>query len=216
MSTRRRSAAGVAAATLAVVVAACLLAWSLLGTDLEDPAPEVAPATTPTRTVPAPAVAPVPGPCDRPPRKPFTPERISIDGIADAAAVIGVARDSRGVTGVLPESDKTDFAWDLGGIRPGSRHGNVLLNTHTWPDGSALGNALLDDLDEGDELVVTGDGAQLCYRVTQRIEVLASKGYPPYYAEHGPPRAAIIVCSGTRVGPGQWTHRTIWFARPVR
>lgn len=215
MSSRRRSIAGVAVATIAVVVAACLLAWWLLGTDLDDPAPEVAPATTPTNTVPAPEVDPVPGPCDDPPRRPFTPERISIDGIADGAAVIGVARDSRGVTGVLPESDKTDFAWDLGGIRPGSRHGNVLLNTHTWPDGTALGNALLDDLDEGDELVVTGGRDRLCYRVTKRIEVLASKGYPPYYAVHGPPRVAIIVCSGTRTGPGQWTHRTIWFARPV-
>jgi hypothetical protein len=212
---RRRSALGTAAATLAVVVAACLLAWWLLGTDLDDPAPEADPAPTPTRTVAAPTIDPVAGPCDEPARKPFTPERISIDGVADAVPVIGVARDSRGVTGVLPESDKTDFAWDLGGIRPGSRRGNVLLNTHTWPDDSALGNALLDGLEKGDELVVAGGGDRLCYRVTKRIEVLASDGYPPYYAEHGPPRVAIIVCSGTRVGPGQWTHRTIWFARPV-
>ena len=210
----RRRVAGTAAATLAVAVAACLLAWWLLASELGDATVEVAPS--PIRsTVGAATVDPVPGPCDDPARKPFTPQEISIDGVADAAAVIGVARDSRGVTGVLPESDKTDFAWDLGGIRPGARHGNVLLNTHTWPDGSALGNALLDGLDEGDQLLVSGGDDRLCYRVTKRVEVLASDGYPPYYREHGPPQVAIIVCSGTRVGPGQWTHRTIWFARPL-
>lgn len=210
----RRRTAGIAAATVAVAVVACLLAWWLLRPRPEATPPDAA-APTPLTTVPGSEVEPVPGPCDEPARRPFTPERITIRGIAATAAVIGVPRDSRGVTGVLPESDKTDFAWDLGGIRPGARRGNVLLNTHTWPDGSALGNALLADLDEGDRILVRGADAALCYRVTRRIEVLASEGYPPYYDEDGPPRVAIIVCSGTRTGPGQWTHRTIWFARPA-
>jgi len=26
----------------------------------------------------------------------------------------------------------------------------------------------------------------------------------------------IVVCSGERLGPGDWTHRTLWFASPVR
>lgn len=209
-----RLPAAIVAATVAVAVVVCLLAWWLLGSGSERPTPEVAGPATPLRTFPAATVEPVPGPCDEPTRKPFTPERISIDGVADAP-VIGVPRDSRGVTGVLPESDRTDFAWDLGGTKPGSRRGNVLLNTHTWADGSALGNALLDNLEKGDRILVAGGAHQLCYRVTKRIEVLASRGYAPYYAAHGPPRVAIIVCSGTRTGPGQWTHRTIWFARPA-
>ncbi|MEZ0580108.1 class F sortase [Nocardioides sp. MH1] len=213
---RRRSTL-VTSATLVVVAVACALAWWLLRSN--PAAPEAAPAPTPTATsstVDAPTLAPLPGPCDRPAAHPFTPLQISIKGVVDDAAVYGVPRDSRGVTGVLPESDKADFAWDLGGIRPGSKRGNVLLNTHTWPDGSALGNALLDGLDKGDEILLNGGADTLCYRVTKRIEVLASDGYPPYYREDGPPRVAIIVCSGTRTGPGQWTHRTIWFARPVR
>ncbi|KAA1417013.1 class F sortase [Nocardioides humilatus] len=203
-------------ATALVVVLIGVLVWWLLRPDAEpekaaDPAP-----TVPLVKVPAPTVRPVPGPCDDPARHAFPPEAITIDGIADAVAVIGVPRDSRGVTGVLPSSDKYDFAWDLGGIEPGSKHGNVLLNTHTWPDGTALGNKLLADLDEGDQLLVTGEDASLCYEVTERIEVLATEGYPPYYDEDGPPQIAIIVCSGTRTGPGQWTHRTMWFASPRR
>ena len=53
-------------------------------------------------------------------------------------------------------------------------------------------------------------------RSTKRIEVLDADGYPPYYEREGPPQIAIIVCSGRRLGPGHWTHRTIWFAKPVQ
>ena len=211
MSRRTRWAA---AATAAVVALVCLVAWLLRSDPAPAPAAATDPATTPTMS--APAVDPIPDPCDGAARRPFTPERVSIDGVVGDAEVVGVPRDDRGVTGVLPISNKADVAWDLGGIRPGSARGNVLLNTHTWPDGSALGNALLDELDQGDRIVVHGDADRLlCYEVSRRIEVLAADGYPPYYDEDGRPQIALIVCSGTRSSAGEWSHRTIWFARPV-
>lgn len=216
MSQRR---AWIVAATAAVVAATCALAWWLLRPE-DDPgrAPDAAPpSATSNATEPAPTVAPEKGPCDRAATKPFTPHRIAIEGVADRAEVVGVGRDSRGVTGVLPISNKADVAWDVGGTRPGSPRGNVLLNTHTWPDGSALGNALLERLRKGDQIVLQGsNGARLCYEVTREVEVLASEGYPPYYRTNGPPQVAIVVCSGARSGAGEWSHRTIWFARPVR
>ena len=93
----------------------------------------------------------------------------------------------------------------------------MLLNTHTWPDGSALGNALLERLRKGDQLVLQGsNGARLCYEVTREVEVLASEGYPPYYRTDGPPRSRSSSARATRSGAGEWSHRTIWFARPVR
>lgn len=210
----QRRPAWIATATAAVVLAACALAWWLLGSDSDPvPAPDAGqPVATSTR--PAATLAPERGPCES--ARPFTPHRIAIEGVVDRAEVVGVARDDRGVTGVLPYTNKVDVAWDVGGIRPGDRRGNVLLNTHTWPDGSALGNAMLDGLDRGDRIVLKGSsGARLCYQVTRRVEVLASKRFPAYYREDGPPQIAFIVCSGTRSGAGEWSHRTIWFARPV-
>jgi hypothetical protein len=107
------------------------------------------------------------------------------------------------------------FAWDRKqGIRPGDPAGNVLLNAHTWPDGSALGNRLLAGLHKGDRIVVRGVDTRLCYRVTERIEVPADKKMPRYYAKTGRPQLAILVCSGRRLGPGNWEKRTIWFASP--
>ena len=212
---RRRTR--IVAATIAALLVACGLAWWLLSADDPESTPDAATPDGTSRPTPAaPALASQDGPCADPTKGPFTPHRIDIEGVVRRAEVVGVARDSRGVTGVLPIDNKTDVAWDLDGVRPGDRRGNVLLNTHTWPDGSALGNLLLDRLGEGDRIVLRGStGDRRCYEVTREVEVDASEGYPPYYRTDGPHQLAFLVCSGTRSAAGEWSHRTIWFARPV-
>ena len=150
---------------------------------------------------------------------PFTPRTISVPGVTNAAAVVTPPRLPDGVPGAPPltTAGKTVFAFDREqGIRPGDPGGNVLLNAHTWPDGSALGNRLLAGLQLGDRIVVHGPArTRLCYRVSERVEVLASKGLARYYDRVGPPQLAIVVCSGRRLGPGNWEKRTVWFARPA-
>jgi sortase (surface protein transpeptidase) len=131
--------------------------------------------------------------------------------------VVHPPRETDGVPGTPPLTTrgKSLFAWDREqGIRPGDLAGNVLLNAHTWPDGSALGNRLLARLHVGDRIVVRGADARLCYRVTERVEVPADANMPRYYDTAGPPQLAILVCSGRRLGPGNWEKRTIWFASP--
>lgn len=219
---RRRQRALVATLVLALLGAAAV-GWWLADRPAErpEPAANAQPTPTPTPAL-APTLTPSPTPTKRPAcadqtNEPFTPARISIPEVASGATVISPPRDSAGVPGTPPltSSGKQEFAWDSA-LAPGSKQGNVLLNAHTWPDGSALGNRMLAHLQEGDRIVVRGEGKTLCYRVTRRIEVLASDGYPPYYDAAGPPQLAVVVCSGRRVGPGDWTHRTLWFASPVR
>ena len=41
-----------------------------------------------------------------------------------------------------------------------------------------------------------------------------ARGAGRYYKVDGPPRIAIVVCSGTRLAPGVWSKRTIWYAAP--
>jgi len=147
----------------------------------------------------------------------FRPRTISVPGVTKFADVVTPPRDATGVPGAPPLTNrgKSVFAWDRQqGIRPGDLAGNVLLNAHTWPDGSALGNRLLAGLHRGDRIVVRGDKTRLCYRVTERVEVPAKRGMARYYATDGPPQLAIVVCSGRRLGPGVWTKRTVWFAAP--
>lgn len=175
--------------------------------------PTPTPSSSPSRARARPAAAA----CTPAARQPFGPQRITVPGVTRNAAVVRPARED-GVPGTPPLTSygKTLFAFDLAqGVQPGDSAGNVLLNAHTWPDGTALGNRLLAGLQEGDKIVVQGDGAaRLCYRVTERVEVLASKGLARYYDQDGPPQLAIVVCSGRRLGPGVWEKRTVWFASP--
>jgi hypothetical protein len=147
----------------------------------------------------------------------FDPQTIVIPGATGGADVVTPPRDADGLPGTPPLTDrgKSLFAWDREqGVRPGDPAGNVLLNAHTWPDGSALGNKLLARLQRGDRIIVVGDNKRLCYRVTERVEVLAERGLSRYYDSDGPPQLAIVVCSGRRLGPGVWEKRTVWFASP--
>jgi len=219
--------------TLAVVVAALVVVgtgWWLSrdsggrGPD-HDPVPSRTATSTPTPAVrayrigDAPVLRPAPpSPCTPRARAPFRPVTITVPGVTASATVLALGRDASDVPGVAPlsSSGKVAFAWDAPGIAPGEPRGNVLLNAHTWPDGSAMGNRLLAGLDVGDRFALRGsDGSRLCYRVTERTEVPFAAPGGRVYDTEGPPQAVIIVCSGVRTGPGHWTQRTLWFARPV-
>lgn len=223
-----------AVVVLAVVLTAGLvwLLWPAGEGAAQRAAPAPHPATPLVPAVTSPS-APTPGPSTpgpstsgqstparscAPVAHAFRPRTITVPGVTRAAAVVAPARDADGVPGVPPltTGGKTVFAWDRGQrVRPGDLAGNVLLNAHTWPDGSALGNRLLAGLQTGDKIVVHGTVARLCYRVTERVEVLAQQGLARYYTADGPPQLAIVVCSGRRLGPGVWEKRTVWFAAPT-
>lgn len=186
------------------------------------PAQHTARQDEPTPARPAPFAPPAPSAtlsrrsCDHVARG-FDPQTIAIPGVTRGTAVVAPPRGPDGLPGTPPLSDrgKSLFAWDREqGVRPGDSAGNVLLNAHTWPDGSALGNKLLAGLERGDRIVVVGANTRLCYRVTERVEVLAERGLSRYYDSGGPPQLAIAVCSGRRLGPGVWEKRTVWFASP--
>jgi len=236
---------GVATAIVGLVLAgvAALAGVWLIGPDgspSSAPGPTATPTTTPTTsatpTSTATSPSPSPSPSARPSKQPttsvqpamnvdctdessvaFTPNRIAISHVTSGAHVLAIGYDARGVPGVPPltSEGKTEFAW-VPNVAPGMDEGNVLLNAHTWPDGSALGNHLLAGLQTGGRIVVTGAGGRvLCYRVTDRVEVAATASVPAYFATDGPPQLAIVVCSGIRRGPGDWTERTIWYASPL-
>ena len=152
----------------------------------------------------------------------FRPTSLAIDGVVESTRVLALGQDQHGVPRPPPLTDrgKWQFAWDkAAGVRPGGPDGVVRLTAHTYPrDGShgpALGNLLLARLRTDAQLELSGAGGErLCYRVTRRVQVPASASLSGYYSTTGPPRLAILVCSGIRRGPGDWSHRTIWYAEP--
>ena len=208
---RRRSAA--VAVLVAALIAIVWLIWpegAVRVAEPEGPPPAQAVATGEVLH---------PARCHRPAKKPFVPTRLTVPRVVRDAEVVGLPRDGNNVPGALPigaSNAKIAYAWDEPTLKPGSPQGNVLINAHTWPDDSALGNKMLDHLQVGMRMIVHGaHGEELCYKVTKRDVIVASDGSFEYYEQDGPPQLALIVCSPPRLGPGNWLHRTIWYASPV-
>ena len=214
-----RSAKLAAAAAVAVLIVVGLVSLSRAG---DDPAPRaVAPAATPAALGETPTLSakaqPKRSACDKV-RHGFVPREVVIPGVTKGASIVTPPRDANNIPGTPPltAAGKSMFAWDtVLGTRPGDKKGNVAINAHAWPDHSALGDQMVASLHEGDRVVVVGDRQRLCYRVTERVEVPATAMMERYYETDGPPRLAILTCSGTRLGPGVWTKRTVWFASPA-
>jgi hypothetical protein len=156
---------------------------------------------------------------DTPSAKAFAPKSISIPGVVKSTRVLARGREAGGVPAAPPltNTGKWQFSWDRT-VKAAAPWGVVRLTAHTYPAsaGVALGNRLLDRLRKGRILVVTGPkGVRTCYRVTKRVSVPANRTYVPYYSS-GEHRLGIIVCSGVRRGPGNWSRRTVWLASPIR
>ncbi|WP_210439308.1 class F sortase [Nocardioides xinjiangensis] len=202
-----------------VLAGAALSGTALSGTALAGPGagPGLAVGAPVRAAAPAPT-SPACGTGDRA----FAPRQMTIREVVGATRVLALGRDRGGVPRTPPLTDrgKWQVGWDRQ-VAAGAPRGVMRLTAHTYPrDGShglALGNRLLSTLSRGDRLVVAGGGGdRLCYRVTRRLDVRAERTAPAYYASTGRHRLAILVCSGTRRGPGDWSHRTIWFAEPVQ
>jgi hypothetical protein len=215
---------------VAMVVAVLLVVgtswWLARDGGARGPDPDPVPSPTASQTSQprafqigdAPVLRAAVGMCTPRARGAFRPVSMSVPGVTARATVLALGRDSADVPGVPPlsSSGKVAVAWDAPGIAPGEPRGNVVLNAHTWPDGSAMGNWLLAGLQEGERFALWAeDGSRLCYRVSERAEVPFDLPGGRVYDTEGPPQVVIVVCSGLRTGPGHWTHRTLWFASPV-
>jgi hypothetical protein len=190
----------------------------------DPPAPSGSIGPIPIPPLPIPPILTPPAPEPAPTKhcstahQPFVPSEMSIEHVADGIRVLALRRvNGHPGSPPLTNAGKRQMAFDLdSGIEPGSPEGNSVFNAHTWPDGSALGNRMLEQLQQGDRIVVHGDTGKLCYKVTDRVEVSEYDKGKRYYATSGKPQVAIVVCSGRRVGPEHWTKRTIWYAAPVK
>ncbi len=151
---------------------------------------------------------------------PFVPVSVSIAGIGKVS-VVGRGRTKAGVPKSLPltDSGKRKFAWDRGGVMPGSLSRHVLLNAHVWTDGSGIGDELNTSLKRKMILKVRGAAGQVqCYQVKKRkIGPNGKRLAKIYYGNAtSKPRLAIVTCTGVRRGPGDWSKRSVWLAKPIR
>ncbi|MFD1250136.1 class F sortase [Nocardioides ginsengisoli] len=182
-----------------------LLALATVATLL--PGPAVAGAEPAARTA-----------CATTARSGFRPVGARVDVLGRDVRVVPVRRTANGAIGTPPvtKAGKSLVGWDRA-TRPGAGVGSVILDAHTWPDGSALGNALLGRLRPGHTFSLrAADGRTVCYRVSARRSYPAARlPRAKAFRDWGPEQAVIVVCSGRRLGAGRWTRRTVWYAEPL-
>jgi hypothetical protein len=130
--------------------------------------------------------------------------------------VIQVKRQSNGQIGAGPTTEAGKWLMSMDPkTHPGGHKGSVLLAGHTWPDGSALGNAMLENLWTGNGIVLVDDnGHKACYRVNRRKSYPSNAVPSSAFRTTGPEQVVIVACSGKRLGPGNWNRRTLWYATP--
>lgn len=148
----------------------------------------------------------------------FRPSTARLSPLDASYDVVPVRRTRGGAIGTPPltERGKRLVGWDRF-TKPGNGEGTVILDAHTWPDGSALGNVLLRTLRPGHVIALgSGSGRSACYEVTKRRSYPASRvPRRKAFRSWGPEQLVVVVCSGKRRGPGDWSRRTVWYAVPV-
>jgi hypothetical protein len=147
----------------------------------------------------------------------FNPTSAVVSGMG-TYSVYAAPRMSDGAFGTPPETNtgKWMLGWDAPGLKPNqSASGAVALDAHTYPDDSALGNALIARLQPGAHISLRGAGGTACYTVVSRTTYNRSDVPASTFSYDGRARLTITVCSAPRLGPGNWLNRTIWVAYPV-
>ena len=152
--------------------------------------------------------------CKRPTQG-FVPARAEIPAIGRTVKVIQVEREPNGQIGAGPTTEEGKWLMSMDPkTKPGSRQGSVLLSGHTWPDGSALGNAMLENLWAGNGIVLFTGYTRACYRINKRESYPVDEVPRRIFRTTGYEEVVIVACSGKRLGPGNWTRRTLWYATP--
>ncbi|WP_462417342.1 class F sortase [Kytococcus sp. Marseille-QA3725] len=185
----------------ALVCAGALLLTGCAGAGGSSPTGTVGEDTAQGRSAPASASS-----CTTGAATSFVWEDLSVDAEVEEVGVDATA--SPDATGGRPLGDPTDIdviGWYADGPDPGAGQGSVLLDGHTYTDGSAVFTSAFDDqVSVGSEFTVgTSTGGECTYRVREVHRDVAKDGEysqlvtdEDLYRTDGPEQAVVITCSG--------------------
>lgn len=201
----------VALGVVALLVGGIFVVREVRAPKAEEAAP--APVTTPFETP-----TPTPKTCTTSDGG-FVASSMKIEAYNMTSHVLSLGQDDNGAAAAPPKNDKNGTGWYNRGPKPGSDKGNIVLTIHTWHQGGALGNRLLNNTPAVGSKFVMSDakGNQACYSYTGKKKISVAD-YDPnsdiLYNDHGKPQIAIIVCDDY-AGPDDWRSRVIFYAEKV-
>lgn len=147
----------------------------------------------------------------------FVPNNFKAYRLDQDRKVITVGWDDN-AAGTPPKNKPWWMAWFKHGPKPGSGTGKVLMSTHTYGKGTALGNVLYGNKTKvGDVWSLSdGSGNVVCYRISS-VEKIAVSSYDPesnlIYDNSGPEKMVVVICWDKK--NGVWVNRVIFTAERI-
>ena len=150
---------------------------------------------------------------------PIVPVRMEVPQRGWDIPVIQTGLDSNGSPAAPPKNEPGMASWWTGSPMPGSAEGMSTFMIHTYRNGGALGNYMLDKtigIKDGDIIRVHGeDGTVLCYKYTHQKKIFVSeydKDSDDVYRFNGTPGLDIVVCDDFDWNQEEWLSRVVFYA----
>ena len=209
---------------IAAIVLVLLLAVGLVFLNYQNKSTPT-PQTTVTQTPVAPSSEtpthiPPPAGCPDVPAEVTRPTKFEVFGKGQTFKVISVGLVD-GAAEAPPPNEGYTIAWWEDGPKIGSQEGKVVLSSHTFQYGGALGNDLNNGAwDVGQVIKISDDaGNSACYSYSERLHVKVADYDPDsnilYDFEDPRPRFALVVCSDYTLR-GEALGRMIYYADLIR
>ncbi|MCU1537847.1 MAG: peptidase sortase [Humibacillus sp.] len=133
---------------------------------------------------------------------------------------MGLAPD--GSLGVPSESERASAGW-YPSVLAGAAQGTVLMDGHTYRDGSAI---FTTDSPRQAHVgmmmqVACSDDSVVSYRLSELHLDLSPDDYPDFvsrrhlYAAEGPAQLVVVTCTDWNSLTREWDHRAVLIATPV-
>ncbi len=187
-----------------------------------------APATAVTVPVLPPASASVAAP---PPGRvvpaiaagePCRPVRLAMAELGVDASVVTLSLTPEGDLGTPSDQDKTSAGW-FPSVLAGAARGTVLMDGHTYHDGSAIFRPTFKQQVRAGMVMrlSCSDGHAFSYRIAEVALDVSPDAFPSFvakralYASDGPPQLVMITCTDYNASRRVWDNRAILIATPI-
>jgi len=187
-----------------------------------EPSPIDTATAAPPPAAPAEA-APLPPPPDGAPGAPCAPAGLGIPQMGVKAPVVRVGLDADGNLAAPSDADKKKAGYYANGVLAGSSRGSIIMDGHTYRDGTAI---FQTDFDSKARVGMTVElscqlGGSFTYRVGEVKLDLNVSDYSRFvdarrlYAPDGPPQIVLITCTDWNAINRTYDHRAILIATPT-
>jgi len=154
--------------------------------------------------------------------RPCRPVRFAMTALGIDTSVVALSLTSGGDLGTPSDGDKKSAGW-FPSVLAGAARGTVLMDGHTYHDGSALFTlGFARQVRTGMVMRLScADGHAFSYRLSEITLDVSPASYPGFvtsralYSADGPAQLVIITCTDYIPAQRVWAHRAILIATPV-